>query len=284
MHMSIFDPFKHQKNQPRPTQAQLDALIEAQDISLKKQGKRIADYQEALQAEGKQSLLVIFQAMDAAGKDSTIRNVFFDCDPGGIDVAAFKAPSKKELKHDFMWRCYQQFPADGHITIFNRSHYEETLVVRVHPEFLSAQGINPVRANDPNFWQQRFDFINQTELHLTHSGTQVLKFFLDVSQEEQHNRFLSRYQEEEKRWKFSIGDLKESQLWDKYQAAFDAMLDATNTDHAPWHIIPADDKPNMRRLVAAITAEKLSSMNPQFPPAERIDDKDEVLVKQILNF
>lgn len=280
--MFDFDSFKHSKNQPRPKQKLLEQFIKEQDISLKQQGKRIADHQEALQAEGKQSLLVIFQAMDAAGKDSTIRNVFFDCDPGGIEVAAFKAPSKEELRHDFMWRCYQQFPADGQITIFNRSHYEETLVVRVHPEFLSAQGIDPALAGEAEFWQQRFDFINQTEKHLSQNGTQVLKFFLDVSQEEQHKRFLSRYQEEEKRWKFSTGDLKESQLWPQYQKAFDAMLNATSTDHAPWYIIPADDKKDMRRLVAAITAEKLAIMNPQFPAAESIDDEDKALVKQIL--
>lgn len=281
--MSIFDTFKHQNNQDRPTQKQLDQCIKDHDISLKKQGKKIANYQEALQAEGKQALLVIFQAMDAAGKDSTIRNVFFDCDPGGINVAAFKAPSKNELAHDFMWRCYQQFPKKGQITIFNRSHYEETLVVRVHPEYLAGQGIDPERAKEQAFWQQRFDYINQTEQHLTQNGTTVLKFMLNVSQEEQHNRFRSRYQEEEKRWKFSIGDLKESQLWTEYQSAFDDMLDATSTKHAPWYVIPADDKPNMRRMVAAITAQHLKDMNPQFPPAEQIKEKDHALVNQILN-
>ncbi|WP_154224441.1 PPK2 family polyphosphate kinase [Marinicella rhabdoformis] len=280
--MPNFETFKHHKGQPRPTQKQLDDFIEAHDISLKKQGKRIAKYQEALQAEGKQSLLVIFQAMDAAGKDSTIRNVFNECDPGGLEVAAFKAPSKNELAHDFMWRCYQQFPKNGQITLFNRSYYEEALVVRVHPEYLAGQGIDTKRANDNLFWQHRFDYINQTELHLKNNNTQVIKFMLDVSQEEQHDRFKSRYETEEKRWKFSVGDLKESQHWNAYQNAFDEVLKHTSTDHSPWYVIPADDKPNMRRIVAAITASHLKGMNPEFPEAEKISDKDAHLVETIL--
>ena len=280
--MLNFETFKHQKDQPRPTQKQLDDFIKAHDISLKKQSKKIAEYQEILQAEAKQSLLVIFQAMDAAGKDSTIRNVFNECDPGGLTVAAFKAPSKNELAHDFMWRCYQQFPKRGQITLFNRSYYEEALVVRVHPEYLSGQGIDPARAQDNEFWQQRFDYINQTEQHLVNNNTQVIKFMLDVSQEEQHDRFRSRYEEEEKRWKFSVGDLKESQHWNTYQKAFDEVLNHTSTNQAPWYVIPANDKPNMRRIVAAITASHLKGMKPKFPDAERIKEKDKAMVENLL--
>ncbi len=272
--------FKHHNNQPRPNQQQLNEFISTNSINLKNNAKQIGRYQEALKAEAKQGVLVIFQALDAAGKDSTIRNVFKYCDPAGFNVASFKAPSKLEAAHDFMWRCYQQFPAKGQLTVFNRSYYEETLVVKVHPEFLKGQGID--QQPDKAFWQQRYDFINQTEAHLVASGTQVIKFFLDVSQNTQHSRFVRRYATPDKQWKFNIGDLQESLLWGAYQAAFDTLLKKTSTKVAPWYVIPADDKPNMRALVAEIMQQRMKKMNCQYPTIPTFDEADLKLIDDLI--
>ncbi|VAW43764.1 FIG00685143: hypothetical protein [hydrothermal vent metagenome] len=272
--------FKHTSSLPRPTQQQLNDFVTTNNLSLKKSSKQIGAYQQALNAEGKQGLLIIFQALDAAGKDSTIRNVFRYCDPAGFNVASFKSPSKLEVAHDFMWRCYQQFPAKGQLTVFNRSYYEETLVVKVHPGFLKGQGIDA----KPNkaFWQQRYDYINQVEAHLVASGTQVIKFFLDVSQPTQHSRFISRYATPEKQWKFKVGDLKESLLWDQYQKAFTTLLKQTSTKTAPWHVIPADDKSNMRAAVAEIIKQQLKSMNCQYPTIPEFEAEDLKLVDDLV--
>jgi PPK2 family polyphosphate:nucleotide phosphotransferase len=272
--------FKHNNKLPRPTQQQLNDFITTNGINLKKNAKQIGEYQMALNAEGKQGLLVIFQALDAAGKDSTIRNVFKYCDPAGLNVASFKAPSKLEAAHDFMWRCYQQFPAKGQLTVFNRSYYEETLVVKVHPGFLKGQGID----ESPNdaFWQQRYDYINQVEAHLVASGTRVVKFFLDVSQSTQHSRFISRYATPEKQWKFNVGDLKESLLWDDYQNAFNTLLKKTSTKAAPWYVIPADDKPNMRAIVAEIVLQQLKTMKCQYPTIVDFDADDLKLIDNLV--
>ncbi len=272
--------FKYSNKSARPTQEQANDFVITNNLSLKKNAKQIGKLQEALKADGKQAVLIIFQALDAAGKDSTIRNVFNRVDPAGFNVASFKAPSKLEAAHDFMWRCYQQFPAKGHLTTFNRSYYEETLVVKVHPEFLKGQGID----QKPNkaFWQQRYDFINQTEAHLAASGTKVIKFFLDVSQQTQHKRFIRRYATPEKQWKFNTGDLKESLLWDQYQKAFNSMLKMTSTKVAPWYVIPADDKPNMRILVSEIIKQHLKEMSCQFPTLEAFDEDELKLIDDLV--
>ncbi|MCB1584308.1 MAG: hypothetical protein KDI92_14715 [Xanthomonadales bacterium] len=279
--MPKFQPFIHHNNSARPTQQHINEVISTNALNLKKSSKALAKYHAALKAEGKQAVLIIFQALDAAGKDSTINNVFKYCDPAGFNVTSFKAPSKLEAAHDFMWRCYKEFPAKGHMTVFNRSYYEETLVVKVHPEFLKGQGIDkkPGKA----FWQQRFDFINQTEAHLVASGTQVIKFFLDVSQEEQHRRFISRYATPEKQWKFNTGDLKESKLWDKYQKAFNSMLKQTSTTNAPWYVIPADNKDQMRTLCADIIKSRLKKMNCQYPTIPTFDATDLQLIDDLVN-
>lgn len=272
--------FKHSNSIDKPDQQKINEFIATNGINLKKNAKQIGKLQAALKAESKQGVLIIFQALDAAGKDSTIRNVFKFCDPAGFNVASFKAPSKIEASHDFMWRCYKEFPAKGQLTVFNRSYYEETLVVKVHPEFLKGQGIDA--APDKAFWQQRYDFINQVEAHMVASGTQVIKFFLDVSQTTQHSRFISRYATPEKQWKFNIGDLKESLLWDKYQKAFNMMLKKTSTKVAPWYIIPADDKPGMRALVAEIVMQNLKGMNCQFPSIPTFDTDDLKLIDDMV--
>lgn len=279
--MSKVKAFKYQINNKRPTQQQLNEFVETNSLSLKKTSKQLAEHHAALNAEGKQALLVIFQALDAAGKDSTIRNVFKHCDPAGFNVASFKAPTKLEAAHDFMWRCYDKFPAKGQLTVFNRSYYEETLIVKVHPEFLKGQGID----KKPNkaFWQQRYDFINQTEAHLVASGTQVIKFFLDVSQNTQHQRFIRRYSTPEKQWKFNVGDLKESLHWSKYQKAFDTLLKQTSTKHAPWYVIPADDKPNMRAIVAETVKMHLKQMNCQYPTMGSFDQDELNLIDDLVS-
>ena len=221
--------------------------------------------QERLYAEGKRSLLVVFQAMDAAGKDGTIEHVMSGVNPQGVNVTSFKQPTHAELAHDFLWRCQLALPARGEIGIFNRSHYEEVIVVRVHPEYLAGQGLKASRG----LWKERYDAITAWERHLHASGTRVVKFFLHVSKAEQRERFLARAEEADKNWKFSEGDVVERAHWDDYQRAFEAALAATSTEEAPWYVIPADRKWLMRTAVASILVHHLEEMDPRFPqPSE----------------
>ena len=222
---------------------------------------RLDELQERLYAEGRRALLVVFQAMDAAGKDSTIEHVMGGLNPQGVRVTSFKQPTSTELDHDWLWRCQLALPARGEIGIFNRSHYEEVIVVRVHPEYLAAQAVEPSRA----LWKERYEDITAWERHLDRSGTRVVKFFLHVSQEEQRERLLARADDPAKNWKFSPADIEERERWDDYQAAFEAALKATSSAHAPWYVIPADHKWFMRLAVAAILVHHLEAMDPQFP-------------------
>ena len=232
--------------------------------SLRKEIKQLDELQRRLYAEDRRSLLLIFQAMDAAGKDSTIRAVMRGIDPSGCQVFAFKQPSKEELDHDFLWRTTRCLPERGRIGIFNRSYYEETLVVRVHPEYLQSQRIN-IPNNLEDLWQQRFEAIRQHERHLAENGTVILKFWLNVSAEEQRRRFLSRLEEPEKHWKFSAGDVEERQHWKQYMLAYRETLAATSRPWAPWYAIPADNKPFMRWQVAKLVRKTLQRMDPQYP-------------------
>lgn len=232
---------------------------------LKKEVAAIAELQHQLYAEDKHSLLLVFQAMDAAGKDSTIRSVLTGVNPAGFQVYSFKQPSKEELDHDFLWRTQCKMPERGRIGVFNRSYYEEVLVIKVHPEYLAGQRIEIPADDATGFWQDRHDSINHAEQHLVKNGTTVLKFFLNVSKEEQKQRFLSRIHNTEKNWKFSNSDLGERALWDQYQEAYKDMLMQTSTDAAPWFAIPADDKPYMRLQVAKIIRKTLEKLNPQYP-------------------
>ena len=260
------------------TKLQEDVKNKSDKKALKKELKALAqeisELQHTLFAEDKRSLLLIFQAMDAAGKDSTIRAVFSRVNPAGCQVSSFKKPSSLELDHDFMWRSNIQAPERGKIGIFNRSYYEESLVVRVHPNYLNYQRLSdlPETLDEPNlkeFWQDRFESFNDYEKHLARNGTLVLKFWLNVSKEEQKNRFLSRLDETEKNWKFSSDDLKERVLWDDYMHAYEALINNTSTEHAPWYAIPADDKLTMRVLVASTIVENLRAMKPQFPEVDK---------------
>ena len=222
---------------------------------------RLDELQERLYAEGRRALLVVFQAMDAAGKDSTIEHVMGRFNPQGVHVTSFKQPTSTELDHDWLWRCQLALPARGEIGIFNRSHYEEVIVVRVHPEYLAAQAVEPARG----LWKERYEDITTWERHLHRSGTRVVKFFLHVSQEEQRERLLARADDPAKNWKFSPADVEERDRWGDYQAAYEAALKSTSTAHAPWYVVPADHKWFMRLAVAAILVHHLEDMDPRFP-------------------
>ncbi len=235
---------------------------------LNKYRKLLGDLQHKLYAEDKRSVLLIFQAMDAAGKDSTIRAVMKGVNPAGCEVYSFKKPSSLELDHDFLWRTTKSMPQRGRIGIFNRSYYEETLVVRVHPEYLNYQRL-PELPNDLNdLWAQRFESINALEKHMAVNGTIILKFWLNVSKDEQKRRFLSRLDESHKHWKFSSADITERGYWNDYMHAYEEMIRATSTSYAPWHAIPADNKKYMRMIVAKIIVKTLQSLDPQYPEVE----------------
>jgi PPK2 family polyphosphate:nucleotide phosphotransferase len=231
--------------------------------------ERLAGLQERLYAEHARSLLVVVQGLDASGKDGTIAHLAQGLNPHGVSVTSFKAPTATELAHDFLWRVGLALPARGHIAVFNRSHYEEVLAVRVHPEYLAGQAIDPARAADPTLWQQRFEDIAAWERHLVRDGTHVVKFFLHISKDEQRKRFLARVEDERKHWKFSARDIAERVHWDAYGEAFEQALRATSTADAPWFVIPADHKWLMRTAVASIVADHLAAMDPQYPePSE----------------
>lgn len=227
--------------------------------------ERLAELQDRLYAEGRRALLVVLQGLDASGKDGTIRHVMSGVNPQGVTVTAFKQPSGAELAHDFLWRTQLALPARGGIGVFNRSHYEEVLVVRVHPELLAAGGVDPACGQDPKFWEKRLEDIAAWERHLTRCGTRVVKFFLHVSKSEQHTRFLARIEQPEKYWKFSPADLREHRYWEDYQPAYEAALRATSTQKAPWYVIPADHKWFLRTAVAAIIVQHLTDMDPRYP-------------------
>ena len=220
--------------------------------------------QELLYASDTHAVLAIFQGMDAAGKDGCIKHVMSGVNPQGVQVFSFKQPSPEELDHTFLWRCQKVMPERGRIGIFNRSYYEEVLVVRVHPELLDYQKLPP-GPRDQSFWDARFEDINAQELHLVRNGTIVLKFFLNLSKDEQKQRFMDRLNEPDKNWKFSAGDVKERGYWDQYMAAFEDMLTHTSTEYAPWYAIPSDDKWAARALVADIIVNAIQSLGLEYP-------------------
>jgi PPK2 family polyphosphate:nucleotide phosphotransferase len=224
----------------------------------------LAELQQVLYAQSTWGLLVIIQAMDAAGKDSTVKHVMSGVNPQGVEVHSFKAPSSQELAHDFLWRTNLCLPARGKIGIFNRSYYEEVLVVQVHTEFLEKQRI-PDSLRGHHFWKARYEDITAFERYLTRNGIAVCKFFLHLSKKEQKRRFLERLRNEEKYWKFSVSDLKERKYWDEYQAAYEEMIRNTATEYAPWVVAPADQKWFTRLLVVATIVDKLSSLKLEYP-------------------
>jgi PPK2 family polyphosphate:nucleotide phosphotransferase len=224
----------------------------------------LAEYQERLAAQDTYGVLVVLQAIDAAGKDGTIRHVMSGVNPQGVEVSSFKVPSAEEQDHDYLWRYVRRLPSRGSIGIFNRSYYEEVLVVRVHPEFLNFEKLPPASRRG-DIWRRRFREINDWERYLTDQGYRIVKLFLNVSKEEQRRRFLDRIDEPEKNWKFSATDAKERARWDDYQRAFGDMLSNTSTEWAPWYAVPADDKPYARLVAAAAIAHALVQINPHYP-------------------
>jgi PPK2 family polyphosphate:nucleotide phosphotransferase len=235
---------------------------------IEKNRERLSELQEKLYAQDLWSVLLVFQAMDAAGKDSAIEHVMHGINPQGCDVVSFKTPSSKELDHDFLWRHQIALPERGRIGVFNRSHYEEVLVVRVHPEFLAKQKVPP-RLITRNIWRERFEDIRDWERYLARNGTLVLKFFLNVSKEEQRERFLDRLEDPAKRWKFSMGDVGERALWDKYMAAYQDMVRHTSTREAPWHVVPADHKWFARVIIGSTIIEAMEKLDLRFPKVDK---------------
>ena len=248
---------------------------------LEKKVEELNDLQGRLYASDQYSVLLVFQAMDAAGKDSTIRAVMSGVNPAGCQVFSFKQPSSEELDHDFLWRTAKSLPQRGRIGIFNRSYYEEVLVVRVHPEYLGGQKL-PYKPELEQLWQQRYESIRDHEKHLARNGTIVLKFWLNVSQQEQHKRFLSRLDDPRKNWKFSAGDVDESKLWNDYMDAYEKALNATSRSWAPWYAIPADDKPYARLQVAEIVVESLKRLNLQYPEVSKSQLEDIGKMRELL--
>ena len=241
----------------------------------------LSDLQEKLYAQDRWSVLLIFQAMDAAGKDGTIKHVMSGINPQGCQVYSFKAPSSEDMDHDFLWRTSSKLPERGRIGIFNRSYYEEVLVVRVHEELLRAQRL-PSRLVTRHIWKERFEDINALERYLARNGTAILKFFLHVSKKEQERRFLSRLDEVDKHWKFSLADIRERGYWDDYMKAYEEMIRNTAAPHAPWFVVPADHKWFTRIIVAAAIIETLQGLDLAFPKVDAARRKDLAAAREVL--
>lgn len=250
-------------------------------VKLQKDIERLAKYQDVLYAQNTHALLIIFQAMDAAGKDSTIKHVMSGINPQGCQVFSFKQPSSEELDHDYLWRSFKALPERGNIGIFNRSYYEEVLVLRVHPELLEKQQL-PDYAKGKHIWKQRFEEINNFEKYLVNNGIIVLKFFLNVSKKEQKKRFIKRIELPEKNWKFSESDVRERGFWDDYMNAYEDAFRHTSTEWAPWHIIPADHKWFARMAVADIICSKLKELKLKYPTVTKQHKQDILRAKEIL--
>ncbi len=234
---------------------------------LQEQVEELSSLQRLHYASDRYALLLIFQAMDAAGKDGAIRHVMSGVNPQGCQVFSFKHPSATELDHDFLWRTTQSLPERGRIGIFNRSYYEEVLIVRVHPEILRAQRLPDKLLDEKTVWQGRYRSIVDLENHLYRNGTRIIKFFLHLSQEEQRKRFLARIDEPDKNWKFSIADIEERKFWKHYMKAYEACLGATSTKDAPWYVVPADDKENARLIVSRIVLDTFNELEMTYPTA-----------------
>lgn len=244
--------------------------------------ERLSKLQDTLYAQNTHAILLVFQAMDAAGKDSAIKHVMSGVNPQGCEVTSFKQPSHEELDHDYLWRAMKALPARGKIGIFNRSYYEEVLVVRVHPQILQNQQLPEKIKSDKNIWKNRYRQIRNFEDYLTENGTVILKFFLNVSKDEQKKRFLKRINEPEKNWKFAAGDVKERAFWDDYMKAYSDAIEATSTKNAPWHIVPADNKWFTRAAVSEIICQKLESLDLKYPEFVASHKQELLEAKKIL--
>jgi PPK2 family polyphosphate:nucleotide phosphotransferase len=249
---------------------------------LEEQVEQLSSLQRLLYASDRYALLLIFQAMDAAGKDGAIRHVMSGVNPQGCQVFSFKHPSATELDHDFLWRTNQCLPERGRIGIFNRSYYEEVLIVRVHPEILHSQNIPDELLDGDKVWEQRFHSILDLEKHLNRNGTQIIKFFLHLSEKEQQKRFLERIDDPDKNWKFSMADIEERKYWKQYMHAYEECLSATSTDHAPWYVVPADDKLNARLIISSIIVDTLKKLKMSYPATDKARRQELLSIRELL--
>ena len=255
---------------------------EAYQELLAEQVAELSDLQQLLYASNNYSVLLIFQAMDAAGKDGAIKHVMSGINPQGCQVFSFKHPSATELDHDFLWRTSQCLPERGRIGIFNRSYYEEVLIVRVHPEILRSQGLPDGLLDEKTIWQERYRSIVDMESHLHRNGTQIIKFFLHLSEDEQRKRFLARIADPEKNWKFSISDIEERKFWKEYMQAYEACLSATSTKNAPWYVVPADDKGNARLIISRIILDTFKALKMSYPETDEKHRQDLLAIRDQL--
>ncbi len=244
------------------------------EAGLEQHREKLAAQQDMLYAYDRYALLLIFQAMDAAGKDSAIKHVMSGVNPQGCQVYNFKKPSDQELSHDFLWRTTVSLPQRGRIGIFNRSYYEEVLIVRVHPEVLQNEKLPPELLEHKNLWQQRYESIADLEKHLYRNGTRIIKFFLHVSREEQRQRFLARIDDATKNWKFSVDDIHERKYWDQYMQAYEKCISATSENHAPWYIVPADNKKNARLIISQIILDAFAELKMSYPKTGKAREKE----------
>jgi PPK2 family polyphosphate:nucleotide phosphotransferase len=254
---------------------------EYQDL-LRKHVKALSAQQELLYASDRHAVLLIFQAMDAAGKDGAIQHVMSGVNPQGCQVFSFKHPSATELKHDFLWRTTRDLPERGRIGIFNRSYYEEVLIARVHPEILRGEGLPDTLGDEKKVWHGRYRSIVNLESHLDRNGTQIIKFFLHLSKEEQRKRFIDRIDQPEKNWKFSLADIEERKFWKQYMRAYEKCLSATSTQRAPWYVVPADDKLNARLIVSKILLDTVESLKLSYPKTTAARRRELLLLRKKL--
>jgi PPK2 family polyphosphate:nucleotide phosphotransferase len=244
--------------------------------------EELSALQNLLYAHNRYALLLIFQAMDAAGKDGAIRHVMSGINPQGCEVFSFKQPSAEELEHDFLWRTTRHLPERGRIGIFNRSYYEEVLIVRVHPEILHAQGIPEELLDEKTVWEGRYRSIVDFEEHMHRNGARIIKFYLHLSQEEQRKRFLERINKPKKNWKFNQGDIEERKLWNHYTKAYEACLSKTSTQHAPWYVVPADDKQNARLIISQVILDTLKELKMSYPEPTNARRKELLSIRKLL--
>jgi PPK2 family polyphosphate:nucleotide phosphotransferase len=276
LRLADYDPgWDGDRSIPKKKRKEQAQTLLSEDVSA------LAEAQQLLYAADSWSVLIIFQAMDAAGKDGTIRHVMSGVNPQGVQVYSFKHPSAEELDHDFLWRTTRVLPERGRIGIFNRSYYEEVLIVKVHPELVAAQRIPDAKPGN-SFWKQRYEDINNMEQHLTRNGTLILKFFLHLSKEEQRTRFLARIDDPDKHWKFSAADLAERAFWKEYEDAYEEMLGATSTELAPWYVIPADHKWVSRAAVAAIISKSIKALDLCYPEVTEEKRREIAQAKKLL--
>jgi len=266
-----------------PTQAKPFYISKKQlKKTLRDRVAEMSDLQSLLYASNHYAVLLIFQAMDAAGKDSAIKHVMSGVNPQGCQVFSFKHPSLEELDHDFLWRTTRSLPERGRIGIFNRSYYEEVLIVRVHPELLRGQGLPDKKIDEKIIWEERYRSIHDLEGHLHRNGTRIVKFFLHVSKEEQRKRFLARIDEPDKNWKFSRADIEEREHWNDYMKAYEACLSATSTRQSPWYVVPADDKANARLIISQIILDTLNGLKMEYPRLSGKQRKELRAMRQLL--